>query len=122
MNVPKKAEKARKNSKDYSYREDTLESAQEKAKLLGLVVVCPKSNQLFIDIDDASSMRRFVRCVLRLRGVSYIVRPSPSGLPGHYHITLAMPRTVTPLERIALQAILGSDSMRELLSWLRLGG
>jgi hypothetical protein len=31
-----------------------------------------------------------------------------------------MPYTVTSIERVALQAMLGSDSIREMLSWLRL--
>ncbi len=103
-----------------SYGDDTIEIAVEKAKALGCTVVFPKPNELFLDIDTEASMRRFVRGVSRLRRVSYVVRSSPSGLPGRYHIVVTMPRPVSPLERIALQAMLGSDLTRELLSWMRI--
>ena len=56
----------------------------------------------------------------RLSGVTYLVRPSPSGRPGRHHVVVTMPRPVSPMERIALQAILGSDPIREMLSWFRI--
>ena len=99
---------------------DTIESARAKASVLGRVVVFPKSNELFIDIDTPTAMLKFVRGVARLSGVTYLVRPSPSGRPGRHHVVVTMPHQVTPMERIALQAMLGSDSVREMLSWMRI--
>jgi hypothetical protein len=103
-----------------SYKEDTIESAKAKAKTLGRVVVFPKANELFIDIDNPAAMRRFVRGVARFTGVTFLVRPSPSGRPGRHHVVVTMPTEVTPMERIALQSMLGSDPVRELLSWRRI--
>jgi hypothetical protein len=46
---------------------------------------------------------------------------SPSGEPGHAHVVVTLERPVRDMrERIMLQALLGSDPMRELLSWRRL--
>jgi hypothetical protein len=105
---------------NYNDGDDTLESAHEKARTLGRVVVYPKPNELFVDIDCEAAMRRFVRVVAYMSGVTYAVRPSPSGRPGRYHVTVTMTGNVSPLERIALQAMLGSDPVREVLSWRRL--
>jgi hypothetical protein len=107
------------NQKSYT-DEDTIESALRQARQLGLVVVLPRSNELFVDIDDEASMHVFLASVARLGDVSYLVRRSPSGAPGRRHITVTMPRAVTAMERIALQAMLGSDRVREILSWQRL--
>jgi hypothetical protein len=46
-------------------------------------------------------------------------KPSKSGLP-HRHVVVASPRNMlSPAKRIALQAILGSDPLREMLSMFR---
>lgn len=104
---------------------DTFEDAVAFAAARGLVVVKPGPRDLFIDIDDEASLTTFyanLSAVERGLGakVEMIQRPSPSGKPGRLHLTVRVPRDVTPLERIALQAILGSDRMREALSWIRL--
>jgi hypothetical protein len=104
---------------DSTYGEDTIESAREKATSLGLVVVFPEPHELFVDIDSKAAMKRFCRAIGRLPGVTYLVRPSPSGRPGRFHIVVTMPGPVGAMERIALQAMLGSDPTRELLSWMR---
>jgi len=103
-----------------SYREDSVESAKAKAQTLGRIVVFPRPNELFLDIDNPAAMRRFVRGVARFIGVTFLVRPSPSGRPGRHHVVVTMPTAVTPMERIALQSMLGSDPVREMLSWRRI--
>ena len=51
---------------------------------------------------------------------NYTEKPSKSGEPGKMHITLVFQdRTFTTLERIGLQAMLGSDRVRELLSYVQ---
>lgn len=102
------------------YGDDTIESAREKARARGLQVVFPSSRELQVDIDSAESMAVFLANVDRLNHEGYEVRPSPSRAVGHYHITVRLPYEVTPLERIALQAMLGSDPVREMLSYGRL--
>lgn len=102
------------------YGDDTIESAQEKARIRGLQVVFPSPRELQIDIDSAESMDVFMENIDRLKHDGYEVRPSPSRAIGHYHITVRLLYEVTPLERIALQAMLGSDLTREILSYARL--
>jgi hypothetical protein len=45
--------------------------------------------------------------------------PSRGGLPKR-HITVYLGRAISSLERLALQAMLGSDRIRELLGFVRL--
>lgn len=120
MSIQQRSKRQKQNYQTTDYGEDTIESAREKARSLGLVVVFPRSNELFLDIDTSSAMEKFVRGVAHLGDVPYIGWPSPSGRPGRYHIVVTLPRPVSALERLALQSMLGSDSTREILSWLRL--
>lgn len=94
-------------------------SAQAIADEKGLVVKKPRSNELFIDIDDIESLVRFHRnlpafsCMI----IGFTRTPSPSGREGRYHIRVTLDRDVkSELERVAMQAVLGSDSMHEALS------
>lgn len=95
----------------------TAITAAEKA---GLVCVFPKPNELQIDIDDAESMKVWKRHrqVLEMYWgiVNEDIQPSRSGKPNRYHITVTVGRGLKDLERCALQAMCGSDRMRELLS------
>lgn len=89
----------------------------------GCVVVIPKSNELFIDIDSESQFETFKRLIVTFQklehGARWTMAPSPSGKPGHYHVTVRLGRDIDNRERILLQAVLGSDPMRELLSLQR---
>ena len=78
----------------------------------------PKADELFIDIDNEQGYRVFTHLVALLPTVdSWEGKPSKSGLP-HRHIVVKLKTQVSNLERIALQAILGSDRKHELLSYL----
>lgn len=92
----------------------------------GYQVVTPLANQLQVDIDSAEHYAAFLHSaevLLRNWKDAYIVdiedHPSKSG-GGRRHITLTLPFEVSPWQRIALQAALGSDPVRELLSATRL--
>ncbi len=101
-------------------RENYLEDMRRR----GMRIVYPASNELLIDIDSEehyTNYERGIACVLRNKiwddiDISEVV--STSGLP-HRHITITLPNDITPVERIALQAALGSDPMRELMSIIR---
>lgn len=84
-----------------------------------------QNNELQIDINNEHSFRLFNnQMVILSRYIAVLhiqVRPSRNGLPGR-HITVRLERAITPLERIALQAMLGSDRIRELLGFIRLKG
>lgn len=99
-----------------------LKEAEEK----GCFVVYPQPNELFIDLDDPDDEGFMHDQIARLRryfpGGDVLVKmaPSKSG-GGRQHVTITLPRPVKDAaERILLQACLGSDRVRELLSWARL--
>lgn len=100
----------------------SLEGAEAKAAQLGLRVVLPKPNELFIDIDSARALEDFEEASAILGdefpGWTFVRAPSASGKKDHFHITVTLPRPVTELERICLQAALGSDRKRELLAFI----
>lgn len=99
--------------------DDPGKAAQE----LGLVIVLPGPRDLFVDIDNEADYLWLLAMVEVMGGVGVQlevdhVSPSKSGLPRR-HVYLRADRDLTPVERIALQAALGSDRKRELLSLLR---
>lgn len=85
-------------------------------------VVTPGMDELQIDIDSEDSLRIYEQgmTVLGKYGVDFQeIKRVPSKDPGHWHIYLQAPFAVSTIERIAVQAILGSDLKRELYSYLR---
>jgi hypothetical protein len=105
----------------------TVDQAEEKAAAKGLECILPKPSELFVDIDDQASADRFQRAFDTLKGNNRyelrVVRstPSQSGDPYRSHIVIDLGRPViNEVERVALQAILGSDPVREALSWMHL--
>lgn len=88
----------------------------------GLRCVLPADNEIQIDIDteaDYERWRNASQIFFRYREpISVIEKPSLSGLPRR-HITVTLPYAITVWERIALQASLGSDHIREILSCLQ---
>lgn len=89
---------------------------------LGYEVITPAVDQLLVDIDDQESLDRFYKIIDRIAidypSIRFIVTASNSGLP-HAHAVVRMPWAITDVERIAWQAILGSDPIREFLSLKR---
>lgn len=89
-----------------------------------------RANELQIDIDSNAALNLFRAHwhIFNSRMAAYrkpitsltTIEPSPSGKRGHWHITITFQRALDPTTRIALQAVLGSDRMRELLSLCRL--
>jgi hypothetical protein len=47
------------------------------------------------------------------------MRMTPSKDSGHYHIRILLSDRLPLMDRVALQAILGSDPKRELMNWMR---
>lgn len=117
---------------------ELLRPAAAEAEERGVDMVLPESPQdLFIDIDNAADEEILLRhlTVLAHFGVHVKVKkhaPSPSNEPGHMHYYLHvdpedldleymdLTPAAAPYIRILLQAVLGSDRKRELLSFLRL--
>jgi hypothetical protein len=108
------------------YAEVRSEVAHRDAEAKGCVVVVPTNRQLFIDIDSKAALNDFWRCwsVFReqeqLHNEDMVRSDSPSGEKHHEHIVITLKRDLeSDEERIMLQALLGSDPMREMLSWKR---
>lgn len=101
----------------------TLDEVPETdARRLGLDVVYPEKDQLLLDIDsdaDATWMEQMLD-VLRENGAEVSVEKTTTSKSGNLHVYIRMGRDLTPIERVALQACLGSDRKRELLSVLRI--
>lgn len=94
----------------------------ETAAKYNLDVVLPADDELFIDIDaplDAEWLKLMVK-VLHDNGWPVDTIKTTTSRNGNTHVYLHTLRPVTPVERIALQACLGSDRKRELLSLLRI--
>lgn len=90
----------------------------------GFVVIEPKDNELFIDIDNDEQYQMFNKnfeILQREYKPAQILydKPSKSGLPRR-HIIIQMPWRLRDIERIAWQGALGSDPTRELISCIRL--
>ena len=99
--------------------------AINQAQIEGLEAIYPQHNELQIDIDNEHSymlLKNQLHIVNKFIGFyNYKETPSKSGKPWKKHITLTFGYgvTFTNLERVGLQAMLGSDRVRELLSYVQ---
>jgi len=80
-----------------------------------------KPGMLFIDVDSQSiSERRLkIRQLIRILGIKAKFIRYDKTKHG-WHIVISTPHKFTPLETIAIQAILGSDRVREAMNLRRL--
>lgn len=93
------------------------------AEKLGLKVVLPGPRDLFIDIDTRDALNKHVSACATLRKNGFTLeevafQPSKSG-GDHFHVYMRVDHDLDPIERLALQAMRGSDPVRELLGYLR---
>lgn len=96
----------------------------QKARDMDLEVKYPAADELFIDIDDGKTgLRHMQECLeiieKELPGTCVISRITTSKSGGK-HVVLRWFKPLENDERIMLQAILGSDRLRELFSVLHL--
>jgi hypothetical protein len=100
----------------YPESASTIEGAEQD----GLNVVYPESDELLLDFDNSLDYDYFMSTsqyiLAQFWGIQKIeTAPSASGRPGHLHCRVTLEKSVTLMERFALQAALGSDRKRELL-------
>lgn len=92
----------------------------EVAEKLGLDVVWPAKNELFIDIDEYKDLSVFLENVAILRAEFNIeevhVVPSRNGGNGKHVTVRVKDHEFDDRERLMLQAMLGSDRKREILA------
>ena len=101
---------------------EVREDAEEKAKRLGLDLLKPNPDEIFVDIDSYSDLvvfeHRFALFQKLWPASTARFTDSPSGKPWRKHVYVTVPALapLTDHERIALQAALGSDPFREMLA------
>ena len=111
--------------KDYELGLPNTQLAIKEAEKKNLDVVYPNPDQLQIDIDTEHAFQVYLH-VKQILDNHYGIKKeeihfSRSGAPKR-HITVTLYQDVDPMERIALQACLGSDRIRELLGVVMLKG
>lgn len=106
--------------KEYSPEIETVESITAVADERGLVAFFPMGNELFLDFDgDAKINQRVLDIVTEQFGwAATLTTISQSGNGLHMYIRLN--DHLSNRDRVALQAALGSDPVREALSIVRL--
>ena len=103
---------------------DHAETVKERIREQGLEdqfeILLPKPNELQIDYDQHDIPDQFFEMLDVLKQtaapneiIEYAVRKSRSG---NLHVSIFLPYTLSSVERIAWQAIFGSDCKREALS------
>ena len=114
-----------KKSIDKEKYPETRQQYVSRMEKEGFEIVTPNSTELFIDIDSKTDFNRFNIAFGRLKQeyapVTAISTFSKKGDP-HRHIIVTLPFEITSMQRIALQAVLGSDLTREMLSIFRCFG
>lgn len=95
--------------------------AEEQALKEGLVVVRSTPKTLLLDLDNAAAVAQYVRMREKVREFYALnVGWEWKSRSGNQHVVLEL-RDPLPVEtRLLLQAVLGSDPMRELLARQRL--
>ena len=95
---------------------------EQAAKELGLDLLKPGPYDVFLDIDNATdnAFLSLMLDVLRNNGIEFNVMLTTTSKSGNKHTYLRFTRPISAIERIAIQACLGSDRVRELLSLLRI--
>ena len=103
------------------YEDSVFRDPEEVADENGQIVVYPAKNECQLDIDSEEHLKRYKERLSKLRDYFPMVKAkqTPSRQKGHYHVTLQFSRDLTMWQRIALQAVLGSDERRELLNCIR---
>jgi len=86
-------------------------------------IVVPDDYELQIDLDSEEEYQYFLKQLKIVKRYMPIegepkIKPSRHGLPKR-HATVRLTEKVSQIERICLQACLGSDRVRELLCYFR---
>ena len=96
--------------------EDAIKWASEN----NLAVVFPNDNQLLVDLDDYASQQAYERTIALIAetyGLDDVTETVSRS--GNLHRVVTLKTPIGAMERIALQAILGSDRRREAHSLRR---
>lgn len=86
----------------------------------GTHIVKPADNEIFVDLDSVEAKQEFEHRMGLLHQLEEAeVTTKPSKRKDHFHVTIKLKRSLSPIERVALQAALGSDWRRELFACIK---
>lgn len=99
----------------------TLQSGVARATAEGFEIVWPRPGQVLLDLDDDESLIHYEKILPMARDIFGAVErdrwPSKSGQA--WHVIVEVDHDLTAIERVALQAAMGSDRKRELMATAR---
>lgn len=103
---------------------DPRENAPDKAERLGMMLIEPALNELFVDLDDQSAFDGFAKRFAEFLKVHPLATVKwTRSKSGNWHAYVTVPNAEFSMEqRIALQAALGSDPLREIIAITHLAG
>lgn len=99
-----------------------VDAMEEKAESLGLKVIVPPCNSLALDLDTDDQFAVYQRNfeVFKRHSEDLVAEVfETASKSNHRHIYIKLKRALPMHQRLALQAALGSDPMKELLGNLR---
>lgn len=101
-----------------------VEHVKEKAQALGLDIIEPKPYEVFLDLDSPQDqyVMEALLPILREHGLGLTLQEIRRSRNYNKHAVLVTDgyRALEPMERLLLQACLGSDRKREILSYVAL--
>jgi hypothetical protein len=107
---------------DSDLDQDGWDQDRTDAEARGLRILDGNPQRLLLDLDDEAAFARFKRVYKRAKELfgfrDAFAWPSKSGLP-HRHVAVDLERPASVEARLALQAVLGSDPILELLNLKR---
>lgn len=120
---PGSAEAGRRASGEAMSEALKLDRALEQAAAQNADVVMSTPYTLLLDLDTVAGEQQFARNLPVVQEYYHVelkdTWPSKSGA-GHRHVVLELGQPLPLQDRVLLQAILGSDPKREMLSFIRL--
>lgn len=101
-------------------RQQTKIQLEAIAEKFGCRVVIPTDGELVLDIDEGMKLNLLVYAVLMDDNYTIGDHLTTKSKGGNSHIYIRLNTEFSVAERVAMQAALGSDPMKELLSALTL--
>jgi hypothetical protein len=89
------------------------EQARQEAIAQGHTIVEPVPNLLLIDLDDGARLDKDVLKTLQKEYGAFILSSWASRSGNGTHVVIQLNIPLSPVERVGLQACLGSDPVRE---------
>lgn len=105
---------------------DTLDTKEDiiKAKAQGFTIIHSSPRLILLDLDSHAAIDHydnflpFIQTFMQLTEEGHW--PSKTRDGSHFHIILESKNSLTEVERLLIQALLGSDPRKEFLSLMRI--